>query len=201
MMHSVKTAAALLDETTAALGLFSPPSRDFFRDVLNECLCRLYTDVVREVVSVTHTVEGGAIPLAALAAPTGVAVREEDVLSVYVDGHYARYLLPCDFSVAGGLKAPYYTLEGDRLLFNREAGQARVSFVLRPMLCTEENEGTYEIPLSPEFLPLLTARLFGEGYKAANEDELAAKWLSEYNARITDLAAYLRMAREAKVAR
>ncbi len=201
MMHATKTAGALLDEVTGALGLFAPPTRDFFRDVLNECLCRLYTDVIREGVSVSHTVAGGCIPLSAVTSPSGVAAREEDVLSVYVNGHYARYLLPCDFMLASGLKAPYYTVDGERILFNYETGGARVVFVLRPMLCTEENEGAFEIPLPPEFLPLLTARLYGEGYKAANEDELAAKWLAEYNERVSDFAAYLRMARAAKEAR
>ena len=77
----------------------------------------------------------------------------------------------------------------------------RAVFLLRPPLCDEENEEEYEIPLAPEFLPLLTARLFGEGYKAANEDELAAKWLSEYNGRLEDLAAYLRASVAAKEGR
>jgi hypothetical protein len=127
-----------------------------------------------------------------------VAVREEDVLSVYLDGKCARYLLPCDFMIASALKAPYYTIDGDTLLSNREGCEMKVIFLVRPSLCTEENEGDFDIPLSPEFLPLLSARLFGEGYKAANEDELAAKWLAEYNGRLADFAAYLHAARAAK---
>lgn len=201
MTHATKTAKALLDEVTGALGLFAPPTREFFRDTLNECLCRLYTDVIREAVSVSHTVEGGRIPLASLSSPSTVAVRGEDILSVYADGDCARYLLPCDFMIAGGLKTPYYTVDGEDILLNRESCEARVLFLLRPMLCTAENEEEYEIPLPPEFLPLLSARLCGEGYKAANEDELAAKWLGDYNGRLSDFAAYLRLSRAAKEGR
>jgi hypothetical protein len=37
---------------------------------------------------------------------------------------------------------------------------------------------------------MLAARLRGEAYKLANEDALAAKWLSDYNAQLDDFKAF-----------
>lgn len=198
MMESNTIAAALLSEVIEGLSLYAPPPRGFFRDVLNECLSRLYTEVVLERAITDLPLEGCVLSLADIPSPTGTPVRGEDILSVSLDGRGARYLCPDQLSVAAGVDAPYYTIEEDAILLSREGRVARVCFVLRPPLCTEENEETYRIPLFSEFMPMLTARLLGEGYRAANEDALAAKRLEEYNHRLDGFVSYLTLARAAK---
>jgi hypothetical protein len=53
---------------------------------------------------------------------------------------------------------------------------------LRPALKGENSAD--EVALPPEFVDLATARMRGEIYKIANEDGLAAKWLSDYNSQL-----------------
>jgi hypothetical protein len=195
MMHASKKAAALIDEATAAMGLFSPPDRAFFRDVMNECLTRLYTDVVCESARVSLAPTEGRVPLSQILSPSGAAVREEDVLSVSLDGIDARYLAPDRTAAATGASAPFYTVTGGAIMPLSPARDVCVCFLVRPPLCEEEGEADYEIPLSLEFLPLLFARLCGEGYRRAGEDALAAKWLADYNHRLTDFAAYMAAAK------
>lgn len=201
MMESNTIAATVLTDVIEGLSLYAPPPRGFFRDVLNECLTRLYTEVLLERAITDLRPNGRSVPLSDIPTLSGTPVRGEDILSVSLDGRGARYLSPDQLSVASEVDAPYYTLEGEQILLSREAKTLRVCFVLRPPLCTEENEATYRIPLFPEFMPLLTARLRGEGYRAANEDALAAKCLEEYNHRLDGFVSYLTLARAAKGAR
>lgn len=191
MMQSDVTAASLLDEVIEGMGLFSPPSRDFFRGTMNECLSRLYTELVRDVRTQTASGGGAYLPFDRIETPTGTKVRREDVLAVYADGHQARYLRADLHDLPSSEKRNFFALDDTGVILAFPAGAIRVCFLLRPALCTKENEATYKIPLSPEFMPLLRARLLGEGYKNAGEDALAAKWLEEYNHALDGFAAYL----------
>ena len=195
MMHATKTAAALIDEALACMGLFAPPDRAFFCEVMNECLSRLYTDILRECASVTLPIVGGALALDAIPSPTEEGVREEDVFALALDGRDARYLPPDLAAAASGASAPFYTVTDGKIIPLCEASEARISFVLRPPLCREGEEESYEIPLAPEFLPLLSARLCGEGFRRAGEDALAASWLADYNHRLSDFAVYVETAK------
>ena len=196
MMHASRTAKSVLGEAISAMGLFSPPERAFFREVMNECITRLYTDVVKESACATLSPTDGRVPLSLIPSPTGESVREQDLLSVALDGADARYLPPERASAAIGVAAPHFTVSEGAVIPLSPAGEVCVHFLVRPPLCREEGaEEEYEIPLSDEFLPLLHARLCGEGYRREGEDTLSAKWLADYNHRLTDFAAYLAAAK------
>ena len=192
MMHASLTAASLFDDVLEAMGLFSPPPRSFFRDVLNECLTRLYTELVCESHTQTLSVNGQYLPYESLHSPTGTPVRREDILAVYADERQARHLRADLHGLASDAeKENFFATDEGGVCLALPAATLRVRFLLRPPLCTEENEASYAIPLYAEFMPLLRARLLGEGYKEAGEDALAAKWLAEYNHALDGFAAYL----------
>ena len=48
-------------------------------------------------------------------------------------------------------------------------------------MITSGNFGTEHVKVPAEFIELVSAKLRGEACKLANEDALAAKWLSDYN--------------------
>ncbi len=191
MMHSEITAATLLDRAIAGMGMFSPPSRDFFRDTMNECLSRLYTELVKETRAQTMPANGAYLSFESIPTVSGAKVRREDVLAVYADGRQARYLRADLHDLTPSTKRNFFALDDTGILLAFPANTVRVCYLVRPALCTEENEATYKIPLPLEFIPLLRARLLGEGYKMAGEDDLAAKWLEEYNRDLDGFAAYL----------
>jgi hypothetical protein len=195
MTYAKKTAAALIDEASAAMGLFEPPARAFFRELLDATLNRLYTDVIEERTVAAYSLTDGGIALSAIVSPTGAPVREEDLCAVWLDGKGARYLSPAAAEALGALTTPCYTVRDGVILPLCHAEEVRVCYLLRPAPCTEENEGDYRIPLGDEFVPILFARLCGEGYKRAGEDELAAKWLADYNHLLADFAAVAAAAR------
>ena len=60
----------------------------------------------------------------------------------------------------------------------------KILYFVRPEVKTvSENDeiDSKNVMLPPEFLDIARAKLRGEAYKIANEDVLAAKWLSDYN--------------------
>lgn len=191
MMHSEISAATLLDRVIAGMGMFTPPSRDFFRDTMNECLTRLYTELVRESAWRTISIGGAYVPFERILSPTGVPVEREDILAVYADGKQARYLRSDLHDLTPDTKKNFFAPDDTGILLAFPAAVVRVCFLLRPPICTAQNETTYMLPLPREFVPLLRARLLGEGYKMAGEDALAAKWLEEYNQALEGFAAYL----------
>ena len=85
--------------------------------------------------------------------------------------------------------------DGKKLIIGKpypDADEIRIIYNARPALKRADNDafGNEEIYIPPEFLPMLAARLRGEAYKLANEDALAAKWLSDYNAQLDDFKAF-----------
>ena len=61
-----------------------------------------------------------------------------------------------------------------------------IIYFARPELITvDDDDDTIDedaiVMLPYEFLDLVKARLRGEAYKLANEDDTAAKWLNDYN--------------------
>lgn len=112
-------------------------------------------------------------------------IRFEDIHAVYVDG---RQLIKS--TVASGVFFPYsYCKEGNALKINfgPDDGTAvpdrtvRIVYFVKPKLKTESNIATETVKVPVEFIDLVKAKLRGEAYKVANEDDVAAKWLNDYN--------------------
>ena len=104
----------------------------------------------------------------------------EDIVAIYADD---RQLIKS--TVASGTIFPFtYYKENDDIGYNLapdfETKEFTVIHIVRPALIDKNNlEVNVMIPI--EFIDLVKAKLRGEAYKLANEDNLAAKWLNDYN--------------------
>lgn len=185
MLYGTCTAGELLDGVLADLRLYTPPDRAALRTALNECLCRLYGEILRDTRRLSATASEGRVLLSALTVPSGCrAVGECEVVGAW-SGERELHYLPPNLLALGG--RGFYTLaDGALLLGESEEGEAlTLECILRPLPFTEESEGE-TIPFPDEFLSLLRDRLRGEGCRLAGEDSAAAKWLGAYNTTLNE---------------
>ena len=191
MTQSKTTVAGLLECAMADLGLYKTPDRGFFRDLLSDCLGRLYTEYLCERAVLPLDTQTKSITLSTLTGSLGAPVCCEDVMGVvFGDGQTATYLAPDAFWALGdSTDLSVYTLTDTELLLSRAARGARLVYSVRPARLLESDEGN-TLPLPEEYMPMLAAYLRGEAYKAVNDDALAAKWLGEYNQRLGALCEY-----------
>ena len=108
--------------------------------------------------------------------------RFEDIIAVYADD-----IQLIKSTVASGVIFPntfYKDNNNIGINLEKEPENLTIVCVVKPALVTvsgkdEINDANVMIPI--EFIDLVKAKLRGEAYKLANEDNIAAKWLSDYN--------------------
>ena len=112
----------------------------------------------------------------------------EDVIAIYVFGGTGSGLKEKQLiksTIASGRLFPFtYYKENNDIGYNLELSFTPQIFIVihivKPAMIDKETlEGNVMIPI--EFIDLVKAKLRGEAYKLANEDNLAAKWLNDYN--------------------
>ena len=179
-----------LDELIADMGLYQQRDRAFYRERMNEALSFLYKAVIRWREEGEGVPQSGRLSCAAITSSVGTAMQGPDVLAVFRGSRQLRYLPPADLPAAAGMEG-FYTVTNDMILLSDgKNDRLRVIYLVRPLRYHEESESTV-IPLPDEFIPMLAARVRGEAYRLAGEDELAAKWLAVYNAGLADFYDYL----------
>lgn len=145
----------------------------------------LYKEVIKEQGEQVFNINGvefnGELDLTNLALPEGEdGIRFEDIHAVYSDD---TQLIKS--TLASGVLFPdtYYQISGGvgLNLQNTTPDKIRIIYFVRPRIKTEENKEADHVMLPIEFLDLAKAKLRAEAYKIANEDNLAAKWLNDYN--------------------
>ena len=200
IFSSLFTVKSMIDDVMEKLGLYTPPTRADFYKFYNECLTRLYTEVICHRSMVEMTVASGFVTYNDLMVKASQSVSGEDICDVAVKSPFnpilratawTQKLLPANTAC--------YVCEKDRInLYPSSARQTYLIFyTYRPSTVTAGNESTLQIALPPEYHNLLRAKLRGEAYKQANEDELAAKWLGEYNLLLEDFCRYVARKKEA----
>lgn len=193
MFSASLTVGDLIDEVIDSVGLYTAHDRSVYLDTFNECISRLYTELIREVHSISATPLSSQVILASLAPQVGAAdLRGSDIVGVQAGKKPLRYLPPARFSLCSKNDC-VYTLKGDVLLLaypTTLGNTVSIFYLIRPTVYSATQEGV-RIPFPDEFLPLLRARLRGEGYRLANEDTLAAKWLGEYNTLLEEFRLWL----------
>ena len=189
-----QTLGALIDGVMADMGLYVEIPRETYREVVNEAIGRLYTEVVCERGEVPFTPYNGSISIESIAVPADTApLREEDILLIRKSAQFIHRLSPHRFLLITSNDGNFYTVEDGVLRFTPtwNGHSLHLIYRRRPRPFTETDEGR-TIPLPEEYLSLLRAKLRGEIYKLANEDVLSAKWLGEYNSILPAFAAYCR---------
>lgn len=115
-----------------------------------------------------------------LPASNGEArVRFEDLYAVYVGN---TQLIKTTLTSGAVFPNSYYK-DDNRLGLNviEKPADVTATYIVRPVLKTTSTIKSLNVMLPVEFIDLAKAKLRGEAYKLANEYELSAMWLNDYN--------------------
>lgn len=189
MFDSGITAKSLIDgiisEADIALSI-QPP---VYIDWLNATEQLLYTEVIKEQKSIELTYSTDEIAMSDLAVQGENSKRFEDVYAVFAD---STQLIKSTLTSGVIFKDTYYKTD-DKIGLNlsRTPEYIKIIYFVKPELKTISNYEIKKVMLPIEFIDLIKAKLRGEAYKYANEDNLAAKWLNDYNVLVETFKAWL----------
>ena len=189
MYDSDITAADLISEIKDEIDIAAIIPDSAFIRWLNTVEQTVYTELIREMKLVHIAVEyddgdipSFSLPDISLSGNEDPAIFD-DIIKVYVDGIELDRV-----SLISGMtfdNLGMYYKNGERVMVKTlvPATEVTVIYVVRPIKKTIING---ELPgetvkLPAEWLEIAASRLRGEAYKLANDDNLAAKWLNDYN--------------------
>ena len=117
-------------------------------------------------------------------------LRFEDLHAVYSDG---KQLIKSTLASGVIFDDTYYKITGGMglNLKNTMPDELKIIYFVRPALKTEEAKEAEHVMIPIEFIDLAKAKLRAEAYKVANEDNLAAKWINDYNVLVETFKAWV----------
>ena len=152
---------------------------------LNSLQQLVYTEIIKEQKSseITDLGTSNTIKMQDLQISEGENTpRYEDVHAVYADD---MQLIKSTFA-SGVIFPNAYFKNNNDLCYSTSfvPKKIRVIHFTKPALIEVDDEDVIDdskVMLPIEFIELAKAKLRGEAYKLANEDEIAAKWMNDYN--------------------
>ncbi len=188
MYHSGVTVGELIAEMQEEVDIAGIiPAAAYYRWVSSlEAL--LYSDVLLFDRQATLSAVDGFLDLSQLPVGEGErAVLFDDVRKIYLDGEELVRSGRVGAYQFDEEKIIYYAdRDGIRVSVYGEGGDETYDVIWRVIPAPKKQDGD-EVMLPLEWLDMVMARLRGEAYKVANDDEQAAKWLGDYN---TQLASF-----------
>lgn len=143
-----------------------------------EHLC--YSEIIKEqreilVSKPTTPVKIDELPISEDEAP----IRFEDIYTVYADD----VQLIKSTLASGRIFPDTFYKHNDDLGFNSpyNTRELKIVYLTRPKVKTDDS-GYVMFPI--EFLDLVKAKLRGEAYKLADENNQSAKWINDYNIKL-----------------
>lgn len=181
MFDSGIKASVLIEQIENEADIAIPIAKESYVSWLNALEQLLYTELIQEQGKIElDGVNGSVIGIDTLNVPNGEnAVRFEDIHAIYAD---QTQLI--ESTVASGVIFPdtYYKIGNDiGVNLKKEPEKVKIIYFVKPKLKTTANISTSNVMIPVEFIDLAKAKLRGEAYKIANEDNLAAKWINDYN--------------------
>lgn len=151
----------------------------------------LYTELIKEQGKIElDGASGSVINISALNVPNGEnAVRFEDIHTIYAD----ETQLIESTAASGAIFPNTYYKNGNDIGLNlkNEPNKLKIIYFVKPELKTAGNVSTKNVMVPIEFIDLVKAKLRGEAYKLANEGELSAMWLNDYNILLETFKAWI----------
>lgn len=191
MFDSGIKASALIEQIENEADIAIPIAKESYVSWLNALEQLLYTELIQEQGKIElDGVNGSVIGIDTLNVPNGEnAVRFEDIHAIYAD---QTQLI--ESTVASGVIFPdtYYKIGNDiGVNLKKEPEKVKIIYFVKPELKTTDNISTKNVMIPVEFIDLAKAKLRGEAYKVANEGELAAMWINDYNVLLETFKAWL----------
>ena len=161
---------------------------------LNSLQQLLYTEIIKEQKKkvLQPPFENNLIDISSMAENNENAPRFEDIHAVYAD----KTQLIKSTVTSGVIFHNTYFRITDQLAFNTENVPAEITIIyfVKPALITITSDGNINdanVMVPIEFIDLVKAKLRGEAYKLANEGELSAMWLNDYNILLETFKAWI----------
>lgn len=126
--------------------------------------------------------------------------RFEEVVAVYADDLELTKSTVAEGKVFDNVFYPLWQTNGSFLIKTTvKPSKVSIYYIAKPKIAVEDmniflysesyDTATVKVPI--EFIELVKCKLRGEAYKLANEDDLAAKWLNDYNIWIETFKAWI----------
>ena len=196
MFDSGISAKSLIDElknTEIDIALDIPDST--YVVWLNALQQLLYTEVIKEQKKkiLDASIYQNPIRLSALEAEGENTPRFEDIHAIYAKFDKKIVQLKKSTLTSGTIFNDTYYKENDHLGYKtrEEPSTLTILYFVRPALIPPTPNGNEKVMIPVEFIDLVKAKLRGEAYKLANEDNLAAKWLNDYNVLLDTFRAWI----------
>lgn len=191
MFDSGITASALIEQIKDEADIAIPIPDATYVLWLNALERLLYTELIQEQGKIElDGFNGSVISIDILNVPNGEdAVRFEDIHAIYADDTQL-----IESTVASGVIFPdtYYKIGNDiGVNLKKNPEKVKIVYFVKPELKTTDNISTKNVMIPVEFIDLVEAKLRGEAYKVANEGELAAMWINDYNVLLETFKAWL----------
>lgn len=176
MFDSKITAKKLIETIQSEADIAIDIPNQNYIDWLNALEQLLYREVIQEQALMLFADPGASAPLCI----EDKGIRFEDIHAVYAD----KTQLIKSTLASGHIFPDSYYKDDNRLglKLTDDADELKVIYFAKPELKTEDDWNMQNVMLPIEFIDLAKAKLRGEAYKLANEGELAAMWLNDYNA-------------------
>lgn len=188
MFDSKISADIIIDEIEKETDIAVIIPRNTYFEWINSIEQLLYGAIIREMREKTVNIpDDGILKLSEIEVSDGEdEVRFEDIYAVYAGG-----VQLVKSTLASGVIFPdcYYKKNNNLAVNCDKHDGVRLVYFARPELKEPDNSGNIMVP--PEFIELVKSKLRGEAYKLANENNLSAKWLNDYNAHIEDFKAWI----------
>lgn len=142
-----------------------------------------YSEIIKEQREITVSNPTSPVLLSDLTVSEAEApIRFEDIYAVYADG----VQLMKTTLASGQIFPDTFYKHNDKLGFNSPymTRELKIIYFARPKTKASKT-GNVMFPV--EFMDLVKAKMRGEAYKLANEDEQAGKWLNDYNVELENL--------------
>ena len=145
-----------------------------------------YSEIIKEQREITVSNPTTPVSLSDLTASEAESpIRFEDIYAVYADG----VQLMKTTLASGQIFPDTFYKHNDKLGFNSPfmTRELKIIYFARPKI---KASATGNVMFPVEFMDLVKAKMRGEAYKLANEDEQAGKWLNDYNVELENLKAW-----------
>lgn len=186
MYHSGVTVGELIVEMQKEVDIAEVVPASAYYRWISSLEALLYSDVLLFDRQASLAAVDGFLDLSLLTVGEGErTVLFDDVRKVYLDGEELTRSGRVGAYQFDEEKSIYYPDEnGIRVSVYGEGGDETYDVIWRVIPAPKKGDGD-EVMLPVEWIDMVMARLRGEAYKVANDDEQAAKWLGDYNTQLT----------------